>query len=87
MTHPAPKHEELSLDALVHGFPYITAVGGAMLAQAAVVCLDHEEHASGVELAVDGAEKTKFSLLWSESVTEIARRFWNDLPEATHQGA
>lgn len=58
-----------------------------MLAQAAVVCLDHEGHASGVELIVESAEKRKFSLLWSESVSEAARRFWNDLGEATHQGA
>ena len=78
---------ELTLDHLRHGFPNIPAEGGAMLAQAAVVCLDQQAHTSPVRLMVDGAFNARFSLAWSERITEAKRRFWNDLEEATQQGA
>jgi hypothetical protein len=89
MESPTPEKDvtELPLDNLVHGFPHIPAEGGAMLAQAAVVCFDHEGHTPGVTLRVDGAFTAAFSLSWSETLTEAKRRFWNDLEEATQQGA
>src|ERR1700736_2971627 len=77
----------LTLDSLVHGFPHIPSEGGAMMAQAAAVCLDHQAHTSTVRLVADGAFTAAFSLSWSEGVTEAKRRFWNDLEEATQQGA
>src|SRR5205814_143215 len=52
-----------------------------------VVCLDHQAHMSAVPLVVDGAFTATFALSWSEGVTEAKRRFWNDLEEATQQGA
>ena len=58
-----------------------------MLAQAAVVCLTHQAHTPSVRLVVEGAFTAPFSLSWSEEVTEAKRRFWNDLEEATQQGA
>src|SRR5437870_11898799 len=89
MISPTPEKDAtaLTLDGLVHGFPHIPSEGGAMMAQAAVVCLDHEAHRSSVRLVVDGAFTATFSLAWSEGVTEAKRRFWNDLEEATQQGA
>jgi hypothetical protein len=77
----------LTLDSLIQGFPHIPSEGGAMMAQTAVVCLDHQGHTSSVQLVVDGAFTTTFSLSWSEGITEAKRRFWNDLEEATQQGA
>jgi len=77
----------LTLDDLVHGFPHIPSERAAMMAQAAVVCLDHQAHKSAVQLVVDGYFTATFSLSWSEGVTEAKRRFWNDLEEATQQGA
>jgi hypothetical protein len=89
MESPTPEKDAtaLSLDGLVHGFPHIPSEGGAMMAQAAVVCLDHQAHTSSVRLVVDGAFTATFSLSWSEEVTEAKRRFRNDLDEATQQGA
>ena len=89
MANPTPEKDAtpLVLDGLAHGFPHIPSEGGAMLAQAAVVCLDHEGHTSGVQLMVDGFSTDTFSLSWSEEVTEAKRRFWNDLEDATQQGA
>ncbi len=49
--------------------------------------LDHEGHAPGVRLVVDGDFSAAFALRWSGDVTEAMRRFWNDLEEATQQGA
>jgi hypothetical protein len=86
-TTPEKGATALSLDGLVHSFPHIPAEGGAMLAQAAAVCLDHQAHTSSVRLVVGGVFTTTFSLSWSEEITEAKRRFWNDLEEATQQGA
>jgi len=77
----------LTLDDLVQGFPHIPCEGGAMLSQAAAVCLDRQDHTSPVPLGVDGGFTATFSLSWSEAITESKRRFWNDLEEATQQGA
>ena len=77
----------LTLDGLLHGFPHIPPEGGAMMAQAAVICLVHQAHRSSVRLVVDGSFTAAFSLSWSERLTEAKRSFWNDLEEATQQGA
>jgi hypothetical protein len=89
MVSPTPEKDAtaLTLDDLIHGFPHIPSEGGAMMAQAAAVCLDHQAHTSHVRLTVDGAFTATFSLSWSEEITEAKRRFWNDLEEATQQGA
>lgn len=89
MVSSTPEEEAaaLTLDSLVGDFPNIPSEGGAMMAQAAVGCLDHQAHTSPVRLVVDGAFTATFSLSWSEAVTQAKRRFWNDLDEATQQGA
>jgi hypothetical protein len=89
MVGPMPENDAivLALDSLKRGFSHIPSEGGAMMAQAAVVCLDHEAHTSSVRLVVNGTFSATFSLSWTETVTEAKRRFWNDLEEATQQGA
>jgi hypothetical protein len=84
---PEKAPTDLTLDSLVNGFPHLPPERGAMMAQAAVVCLDHQAHKSAVRLEVDGAVTVSFTLLWSETITETKRLFWNDLEEATQQGA
>jgi hypothetical protein len=88
MTSPLDKDAiELRFSSLVDGFPHIPPEGGAMMAQAAVVCLDHQGHTSPARLVVEGDLTARAALSWSETVTEPVRRFWNDLEEATQQGA
>jgi hypothetical protein len=89
MVSPAPEGDVtvLTLDSLVQGFPHIPSEGGAMMAQAAMICLDHQAHAPSIRLVVDGDFTATFALSWSEEVTEPKRRFWNDLDEAVQQGA
>jgi hypothetical protein len=78
---------ELSLDSLVHGFPHLPPEGGAVMAQAAIICLDHQGHESGVRLLVEGAFAATFPVSWSANITQAMRRFWNDPQEATQHGA
>ena len=66
--------------------PGLTAEVGAMLAQAAGVCLDSQEHASGIPLTVVQATRSYHSLVWPH-VTEQARRSFRDKDEATEYGA
>lgn len=78
---------ELMLENLIDGFPHVPAAGGALMAQAAMVCLDTRGHQSGVALSVEGIFDTNLMISWSEKVTEAKRRFWNDMDEATEHGA
>ena len=78
---------ELPVDELRNGFPHVSAAGGAMMAQAAVVCLDHQGHKSGVRFRVIGDLAGSFVLTWCEAIDDKARRFWRDMDEAAEQGA
>lgn len=71
------------LESGMHG---ITPEYGASIAQAASVCLEDQEHKSGVQLNVDGEYDWKFSLVW-DIVTEQMRRCWADRGFAVEQGA
>ena len=77
----------LSVDELRSGFPHVPVAGGAMMAQAAVVCLDHQGHKSGVRFRVIGDLAGSFVLTWCEAIDDKARRFWRDMDEAAEQGA
>jgi hypothetical protein len=57
------------------------------LAQACAVCLEEMGHSRGVLLRVEGTFQATFILDWNFPSTEAMRRYWNDLEEATEQGA
>ena len=78
---------QISLDALAIEFPHIPPACGTMLAQAAILCLDKQGHASRVPLPISGAHSVVYTLHWSDCVTEPMQRFWNDFDEATEQAA
>jgi hypothetical protein len=77
----------LALGELTTGFPHIPPECGTVLAQAAIVCLENQGHASGVNLQVDDPFLRRAVLEWSVVLTEAMRRYWNDLEEAAEQGA
>jgi hypothetical protein len=77
----------LDLSELATGFPHVPPECGAALTQAAVVCLKHLGHSSGVRLQVDDPFLRRAGLEWSLVLTEAMRRYWNDLEEAVEQGA
>src|SRR4051794_32881382 len=78
---------QILLDTLASEFPHVPPACGAMLAQAAILCLDKHGHAPGVVLSVSGSCSAVFTLHWSEQVTEAMLRFWNDWDEAAEHGA
>lgn len=77
----------INLDDLKNETTGITSVYGASLAEAAVVCLDEQNHQSGVHLQVDGDYNHKFPLIWSHQVSSLMRRTWYDRDFTTEQGA
>ena len=66
--------------------PYVPSSYGANLAEAAGVCLESQGHAHGVEIQVRGYIVGDYSVEWP-TITEEHRRFRNDEPKATEEGA
>lgn len=59
---------------------------GAALAEAASVCLEDQQHRTGVLLRIGGSRSGVFRLEW-DAIAEDARRTWADEPFTTEQGA
>ena len=66
--------------------PALTPARGAMMAECASVCFEDRAHAVGVSLRVVGIANSAFSVLW-DRITDVQRRTYNDLQEATEHGA
>ena len=56
------------------------------MAQAGAVCLESHKHPQGVHFSVRGYVGRSYGLIWPP-VSEQAMRSWNDLDEATEDGA
>ena len=56
------------------------------LAEAGGVCLESQGHVMGVQLRVSGYANNIYRLEWPPITDQISRT-WNDLPEATEDGA
>lgn len=82
----SPVPIDLNLLGEEPGLPALTCVAGRFLAESAAVCLDQQGHVSGASLTVSGLANARYLLLWPE-VTEQMRRTYNDLQEATEDGA
>jgi hypothetical protein len=78
--------EPLDLSRLSNGLPGVTPALGAMMAEAAAVCLENQSHAPGVPLSLTGEYARDYRMEWVPS-SEQARRSYNDLPNATEHGA
>jgi hypothetical protein len=79
--------QKLDLEKLCVGLsPGLSARAGAMMAEAAGVCLDDQGHAPGCLLTVEGCCECNLTLSFC-SVDATRRATWNDQEEATEQGA
>jgi hypothetical protein len=77
----------LHLQALSSGdFGNLTAFCGGFLAESAAVCFEDRTHKPGVSLTVRGISDKVFSIRWA-AVTEVHRRCYNDLQDATEDAA
>jgi hypothetical protein len=79
-------HAEIFLASLAAGMPGLTAAYGAVLAEAASICLEERGHGSPTELAVDGDLDADFAL-HSLTVDAQMRRSHEDQDRATEHGA
>ena len=64
------------LTDLANGFPAITPVFGATLAEACAVCLSDRKHPQGINLIVERDLQAKFKLYW-QPVTSQMRMILN----------
>lgn len=78
--------KKMDLASLGKGMRGLSPACGATLAESASVCLEHNAHRIGVSLSVVGTQHQAFQLEWA-AVNEQQRRTYNDLQEATEQGA
>jgi len=79
--------EPLELGRLGSGaIPGISTDRGNSFAEAAAVCLDQNNHLSGVNLVSLNERGQELPIVWDE-VSEQAKRSWGDLKEATEDGA
>lgn len=78
---------DLLLAKLEEGTPGITQTWGKFLAEAAMVCFEYQNHATGVELTIKGLAHTTFKVHWEHDVTEQVLNAWDDPQDATEFGA
>ena len=76
----------MDISALCAGFPGISPVWGASLAEAASVSLETNGHAPPSTCDVDGEVTASHELSWPPIDDQI-RRTWGDLDEAVEHGA
>jgi hypothetical protein len=77
---------KLKLKDLARGIDAINSVMGALLAQACAVCLDNQNHVSGVLLTVTGSFSEDFELYW-EATSDLIKLGWKDEKETVSMGA
>lgn len=76
----------LNLRDLEDGIPALTKALGEVHAEAAAVCLEHNQHRVPVRLHLRKLNDPRYALRW-KTVTDAMRRAYNDLERATELGA
>jgi hypothetical protein len=76
----------LNLSDLAIGMPGLTPAKGLSLAEAAAVCLESNDHESGVPTTMTGDQLTACAMHW-QAVTQQQRDTYADMQEATEDGA
>ena len=77
------------LEDLQLGYPGLTEDVGGSHRQAAMVCLDSQNHSSGVHCEMKSLKETrsKLRLTWNGHVTDQMQNTWFDRREASENGA
>jgi len=83
-----PQTRELDLDSLVTGIPAMTPACAGYFKEACMVCLDSQDHSSGVGLSVDwGGDNEDLTVRWLDTVDSQTRAAHRDLRKATDPAA
>ena len=78
----------INLDTLGNGIMGLTQEFGNFLLQACTVCLDNQNHSSGVQMNLISSNGNKVvNLTWNSIIDNQVKRNWSDLQEATEYGA
>ena len=79
----------MDLDQLETGLPGYSRRRSSEHYEAAIVCLTHQGHASGVPCALRDLDsiRERLTLTWGAAVTDEIWRSWEDQEEATEEGA
>lgn len=77
------------LEDLKRGYPGLDKDTGSSHRIAAMVCLDSQNHESGVHCEMKSLTETEFMLRlsWNEGVTQPMKNTWHDRREASEVGA
>ena len=77
------------LEDLMRGYPGLDSDAGASHRKAAMVCLDSQNHESGVHCELKSLTETEsiLRLKWNGAVTQQMKNTWYDRREATEMGA
>lgn len=78
---------QISLNELAKGLPGINSICGSFLCDASRVCLDNQNHTSGVKILLEGISNANCKIVWKGKIDEQSRRSWNDTQEMTEYGA
>lgn len=78
---------QLNLDILKQGLPGFSKTIGAYLAEAALVCLEENQHQSGVLIEITGDFQETFEIIWTGNIRSAVKDGWRDLKEAAEYGA
>ncbi|MGB1287158.1 MAG: hypothetical protein ACPG7F_11535 [Aggregatilineales bacterium] len=76
-------------DIIKQEMPGVTRIQAAQHLEACLICLDHHNHQSDLEIALYEDNDTKNTILlhWDVIIDEKVRRSWRDSHEATEYGA
>ena len=78
----------IDLDTLGKGIMGLPEVWGSYLLQACTVCLDNQNHSTGVRMnLITSSGNKSVHLNWSSVVDNQVKRSWGDLQESTEYGA
>lgn len=80
------RQKPIALSALSEGMPGLTPASGQVLAEAAAVCLEDQNHQRGVSLSNAGLTPGNLQVDWPP-VDDQQRRSHADMQEATERGA
>lgn len=80
------KSGTLVLTELAKGLIGITQAFGQMLAEAAAICFEDQNHTSGAQLEIHGAFQGEYQVFW-QRVTDQMIRCYNDEQSTTELGA
>ena len=64
---------QLNLDILKQGLPGFSKTIGAYLAEAALVCLEENQHKSGVLIEITGDFQETFEIIWTGNITSAVK--------------